>query len=232
MFELLIKTILAHLIGDFVLQTDTAVKDLSEKKFRSKYLYLHYVIHFVLLWIFTGLLLPSLILSTIHIVLDIFTKFYLNREKYSFPVLVFDQLLHLLSIGIFVHCFYKYDISWDKVFSTQNYLLLTVLVLITFTGSVFIKNIMNYFSKFKTDELGSMNAGKMIGILERLFIFTFIVIHFWEGIGFLLAAKSILRFGDLKENKDIQLSEYVLIGTLLSFGWAILFGLLYMKLRM
>jgi len=49
--------------------------------------------------------------------------------------------------------------------------------------------------------------------------------HF-EAIGFLLAAKSIFRFGDLKEAKDRKLTEYVLIGTLLSFGLALLTGLL------
>jgi len=39
-----------------------------------------------------------------------------------------------------------------------------------------------------------------------------------------LAAKSIFRFGDLKEAKDRKLTEYVLVGTLLSFGIALLVG--------
>ena len=45
-------------------------------------------------------------------------------------------------------------------------------------------------------------------------------------VGFLLAAKSIFRFGDLKEAHDIKLTEYVLIGTLLSFGIAIITALM------
>src|SRR5699024_1678830 len=57
-----------------------------------------------------------------------------------------------------------------------------------------------------------------IGMLERVFIFVFIITGNWEGIGFLLAAKSIFRFGDLKDSKDRNLTEYILIGTLLSFG--------------
>ena len=44
-----------------------------------------------------------------------------------------------------------------------------------------------------------------------------------EERGFLLAAKSILRFG---EQKDRMFSEYVLIGTFLSFGWAMLVALI------
>jgi hypothetical protein len=78
--------------------------------------------------------------------------------------------------------------------------------------------------------LGNDNAGKIIGMLERLFIFGFVVSNFWEGIGFLLAAKSIFRFGDLKENKEIKQTEYILIGTLLSFGLAIAISKLYLNI--
>jgi hypothetical protein len=70
------------------------------------------------------------------------------------------------------------------------------------------------------------NAGNYIGILERLFVFYFVISGHLEAVGFLLAAKSIFRFGDLKEAKDRKLTEYVLIGTLLSFGIAFLVGLL------
>ena len=70
------------------------------------------------------------------------------------------------------------------------------------------------------------DAGKYIGIMERLFVFAFILTDHWEAIGFLLAAKSIFRFGDLKESKERKLTEYVLIGTLLSFGMAVLIGLM------
>lgn len=71
------------------------------------------------------------------------------------------------------------------------------------------------------------NAGAYIGMLERLFVFAFIVMNYWEGIGFLIAAKSVFRFGDLSKAKDRKLTEYILIGTLLSFGLAIAFGMAY-----
>lgn len=70
------------------------------------------------------------------------------------------------------------------------------------------------------------NAGKYIGILERVLIFIFITTNHFEAVGFLLAAKSIFRFGELKEAHDLKLTEYVLIGTLLSFGIAIGIALL------
>ncbi len=66
---------------------------------------------------------------------------------------------------------------------------------------------------------GLKNGGRLIGQLERALIFLLVVLGQPTGIGFLIAAKSILRFGEAKE--DQQLAEYVLIGTLLSFGLAI-----------
>ena len=73
-------------------------------------------------------------------------------------------------------------------------------------------------------------AGRYIGILERLFVFIFVITNHWEAIGFLLAAKSVFRFGDLTSSKDRKLTEYILIGTLLSFGFAIFLGILYLQI--
>jgi hypothetical protein len=67
---------------------------------------------------------------------------------------------------------------------------------------------------------GLPGGGRIIGMLERGIIFLFILAGEPGGIGFLIAAKSVLRFGAVKE--ESRLSEYVIIGTLASFGWAIL----------
>lgn len=68
---------------------------------------------------------------------------------------------------------------------------------------------------------GLENRGKLIGQLERLLILVLIYINQPVGIGFLVAAKSILRFEESKEHKIV---EYVIIGTLLSFALAIVFS--------
>jgi hypothetical protein len=75
------------------------------------------------------------------------------------------------------------------------------------------------------------SAGRNIGILERVLVFTFVILNQWSAIGFLIAAKSAFRFGDLSEAKNRKLTEYMLIGTLLSFGLAMFFGLVYIKLK-
>ncbi len=76
---------------------------------------------------------------------------------------------------------------------------------------------------------GLPKGGTMIGLLERGLIFVLILAGQAAGIGFLIAAKSILRFGTVNENRAA--SEYVIIGTLASFGWAITVTLATLALR-
>jgi len=84
-------------------------------------------------------------------------------------------------------------------------------------------------NQIELDHKSLPNAGKYISIIERLFVLIFIVIGRWEVIGLLIAAKSVFRFNDLKERNNRKLTEYILIGTLVSFGMAILAGLLYIS---
>lgn len=64
-------------------------------------------------------------------------------------------------------------------------------------------------------------AGRLIGRLERALILLFVLVGQPEGIGFLIAAKSLLRFGEMTREHDRRVSEYVIIGTLASFGWGL-----------
>jgi len=69
---------------------------------------------------------------------------------------------------------------------------------------------------------GLPHAGEWIGCIERVLILTFVITGTVEAVGFLLAAKSIFRFGDLNKAKEIKITEYVLLGTLASFTIALL----------
>ena len=66
-------------------------------------------------------------------------------------------------------------------------------------------------------------------ILSIFLILTFMLVGCMEGIGFLLAAKSVFRFGELTKAKEVKITEYVLIGTLSSFTIAILIGAVALK---
>jgi hypothetical protein len=76
------------------------------------------------------------------------------------------------------------------------------------------------YNEHEVPEQGIPKAGRLIGIIERVLTFSLIVIGQFQAAGLIITAKSILRFNTIKKN------EYVLVGTLLSFGIAIFCGLL------
>ena len=82
----------------------------------------------------------------------------------------------------------------------------------------------------KNDEHGNFHSGELIGWLERGLILVFVIMSQYEAIGFLIAAKSILRFSEA--SKGDEKSEYVLTGTLLSLAIALCLGILVLKMQL
>ncbi len=232
---LLIRLILAHLIGDFMLQPKSWVEDKELKKIKSSKLYIHALIHglliLILLWDINYWLL-ALAMAFLHCIIDIL-KIYCQRDYNKTTWFLLDQGLHVASIFILTAIWVEPKINlYDLTISADIWIYITAILFITSVSSVIMQVLMSNWSKaISENENDSLsNAGKYIGILERLFVFAFILIGRWEGVGFLLAAKSIFRFGDLKESKDRKLTEYILIGTLLSFAIATATGLVAIKL--
>lgn len=229
----LVKLFLAHILGDFLLQPNSWVQDKEHKKHKSPYLYLHILLHGVLALIvinnldFIGF---AIILAITHGIID-YLKLLFQKKKTKRIWFMADQSLHLLVItGIsWLYTLHSTDpFNCELILDNSFWFLLTGILFLTKPTSILIKTIISIWtpeSKNSNDQSLS-NAGNYIGILERLFVFSFIITGHFEAIGFLLAAKSIFRFGDLKEAKDRKLTEYVLIGTLLSFGIAIATGLI------
>ena len=232
---ILIKLVLAHFIGDFILQPASWVKDKEAKKAQSRYLYAHLLVHgfilMLLLWDFNYWLL-ALLVMILHGAIDVI-KLYAQKEENKSNWFLIDQIVHIISIlGLWV-VFFKPEINLNPILSSPIiWIYATAIVLITVVSGIVMRELMSTWSASlneKNDESLS-NAGKYIGMLERLFVFIFVITGNWEGIGFLLAAKSVFRFGDLKESKDRKLTEYILIGTLLSFGIAIAVSMLVLKI--
>jgi hypothetical protein len=73
--------------------------------------------------------------------------------------------------------------------------------------------------------LGLASAGKWIGICERILILTFVLLQQYTAIGFLMTAKSILRFSEKESNTQLK-TEYILVGTLVSFTTSAIIGIL------
>lgn len=226
---LFIKLLLAHLLGDFIWQPNSWVADKEIKKHKSIYLYIHILLHGALAAILVGEInfIPyAVIIAVTHGIVDLI-KLNFQKNKTKRTWFVVDQIAHILIlIGIALLYENKPIPSfWED---NQFWILLTGFLLLTKPTSIFIKTIISIWapeSKNSNQDNSLIAAGNYIGILERLFVFGFILTGHFEAIGFLLAAKSIFRFGDLKEAKDRKLTEYVLIGTLISFGIAILAGL-------
>lgn len=225
-----IKLILAHLLGDFILQPNSWVADKESKKLKSGYLYLHVLIHTVLSFIFLWniqLWWIAALIGVSHFIIDaakLSFQTVQNKKNWFFA----DQALHLLVIvGI---SFYHNEFSFGFLKDLTFLKILGVALFLTTPASVIIRILLSSWTptpetagSIQTESLS--NAGKYIGILERLMVFTFIVVDHWEGVGFMVAAKSVFRFSDLAQAKQRKLTEYVLIGTLLSFGIAILTGI-------
>lgn len=228
---LLLKLLLAHVLGDFFLQPTSWVDSKEDKKIKSPEFYFHLLIHAgllaLLLWdeSYWGLILA---LTLSHGLIDLL-KLYQQSKKTKPLWFVIDQVLHLISILVIWWIWEKPDVEIESLLQNPNVLVLALAVLfLTQPTGILLANVLkNWSISIQQDSNQSLeNAGKYIGILERLFVFAFILTNHWEAVGFLIAAKSVFRFGDLRKSKERKLTEYILIGTLMSFGIAMGVGLL------
>ncbi|MEX0811879.1 MAG: DUF3307 domain-containing protein [Chitinophagales bacterium] len=226
--QFLILQIVAHLLTDFFFQTDENARSKNNLGFKSTFLKWHILIVFLLSWIFSlqvNFVFGALIIAVTHFVID-GLKIHINKHpkfgRYSFFI---DQTLHLIILSAVVFLFKEYcgiqpliEINID-----EKYILGFAGFLICLKpANIFIKQVF-YAYQIKTPENNDLpHAGKLIGILERLLVLTFILLNQFEAVGFLIAAKSILRYKD----SDTLKTEYVLIGTMLSFGIAIIAGVI------
>ncbi len=229
--EVLIKLLIAHFLGDFVLQTDKFNKKKEKHKLRSYHLYIHALIHGLLSWLLLWKLeywYVGLTIFITHLAIDA-GKLYLTTKKNQRWLFTLDQLLHILIIILLATTATTIDFIINKELLELLWPLLLCLIFLTSPVAIILKV---FFTRWKltdadTGIYGLKNAGRWIGIIERLLIFLFIITDNFSAVGLLLTAKSVFRFGDLSKVKNMKLTEYVLIGTLLSFGIAILIGLLF-----
>lgn len=256
MIELLLSLLLAHFAGDFALQPKKWVAHKEENHFKSLYLVYHIGVHLLLLLILTGFnfsyYIGYIVILTSHYLID-GAKGYFKNEGNAARMFLFDQALHVAVILMVVASYSDGGFTeiWNTIEFSWPFILLFVLALLLLTSvsSVVLKVLLSRWSKeisFESSQREAVSlsssmssssakssgssldkAGMYIGVLERILVFTFILMNQWQAIGFLIAAKSVFRFSDLSNARDRKLTEYILLGTLLSFGIAILIGLLF-----
>ncbi|MEM5527395.1 DUF3307 domain-containing protein [Gammaproteobacteria bacterium AS21] len=235
---LLLALVTLHIIIDFYCQPSSWLQDKIEKKYKSIKLAIHSLLHGLVAcaaMVFVsddiGLLFAcAAIIAISHWLIDL-AKIYVEQssgQKLSYFVI--DQALHLSVLALIALYLSGLGLNaFDNVaalISSKNMLILLVYLTIFKPVSVFIGIVLKRYTPTQTlENQGLILGGEIIGYLERLLILTFIINGQYAVIGFILAAKSIFRFGELNNNNSQNLTEYVLLGSLLSITITSILGL-------
>lgn len=224
----LTRVLLAHLLTDFVLQPTSWIEDRNQKHFASGKLYLHGLLTAAVAYVLAGwsYWIVALILLISHTIIDGWKSYQPQRVRYF----LIDQLLHLVVIA---GCWYFIFLDWQAIkgfwqwlnSDPHKWVLMTAFVFVTTPAGILIGQLTGRWSKRIDDADNSLaNAGKWIGIAERIIVLILVIQNQYSAIGLLVAAKGIIRFNE-KDRQEVK-TEYLVIGTLLSIGIAIITGLL------
>ncbi|WP_031571968.1 DUF3307 domain-containing protein [Rheinheimera texasensis] len=235
--DLLLLLLLAHVLGDFYLQPLSWVKDRLKWHFKSPKLQLHVSVHMglsllaLLVWQWGygwqhDSLMAVLLALTIggsHYLIDV-AKSYSNNGLAAF---LLDQLAHL-TVLLLLWSAYTDNWQWWPPRLPAGWLVVGIAYLLVLTpASVLIGQLLRSWRPelLALPVQGLLAGGHYIGMLERALLLTFVLLDQFAAVGFLLAAKSIFRFGDLSRAQDVKFTEYVLLGTLLSISISLGIGL-------
>jgi len=222
MLETFIALLFAHALADFVFQT----KWMVDHKKKPTTLLTHGAVVLVFSQLAMGRIdsVEIIILAAAHLVID-WVKTRSNQD--GLAAYLIDQAAHFATIiTLAVVAPQLWSTGWWAAQSASiphAMLLISGFILTTRAGAFAIGKLMDQHSPPADEQDGLPAGGLSIGYLERGLIFVLVIAGQAASIGFLIAAKSILRFGTVNENRAA--SEYVIIGTLASFGWAILVSL-------
>jgi len=166
------------------------------------------------------------IVAVVRTVIDILE---LLPAFFSWQGLALAQVLHICAITAIVSLYGEIHglSSWlaETWLSARTYGLIIAYGVSLGLGGVLVPMITTGLVPTQ-GQGGTKNAGKYIGMLERLLLTTLII--YWPtldatAVGLIFSAKSVARFPEFKKQ---SFAEYYLLGTLSSFLIAIASGLL------
>ncbi|ESQ86572.1 hypothetical protein ABAC460_22935 [Asticcacaulis sp. AC460] len=225
----------AHMLSDFVLQTEWMVAN----KRRPAILCLHILITVaVAVVIMGGAPLPLLAaLAVSHFSMDALKTYVLKDNISSF---LGDQIFHIAILAILSWIYPDTFEQWWwpqwlseaglKLYLTGLTLLSGIVANLLFGAFLIRKLTAQFTTQIRSNIKGLEKGGFYIGLLERGLVMLFILINQPTGVGFLITAKSILRFGDVKNAAQRKSTEYIIIGTFMSFGWSLLISVITQSL--
>ncbi|NBD29607.1 MAG: DUF3307 domain-containing protein [Alphaproteobacteria bacterium] len=220
MIETFTALLLAHVVADFLLQTGWMVR----RKAHPGVLLLHtaLVLGTAQLSLGTATAPEVVVLAAAHLVIDAAKTYGGFRSLTAFLV---DQGAHmatLLAVAAYAPGLWATG-AWAGLPWLLPLMALAAGVTLALWGGQYAVGLLMQPHSPRIRNTGLRDGGRQIGMLERGLIFAFILTSHPIGVGFLIAAKSILRFDTA--SRDQRSAEYVIIGTLASFGWAILAAL-------
>lgn len=227
--DIFIGLLAAHVAGDFLLQSRRDVA----RKHRPAVLAKHVVVHAVLAYFLAGawvaIWIPLLVAGS-HAAIDAYkTRFGEPTLRWFFG----DQAAHLVALAVIaVTAYYTGTVSsWSSPqtpLAFPGMALAAGAVIVVRVGSMVMNlALAPYLAIIRDregedalpDSRGFKRGGQTIGYLERALIFVFILAGQPGAVGFLVAAKAFLRFGEIKDPTNRLEAEYIIIGTLGSFAF-------------
>jgi len=221
--HLLVALLCGHLLADFVSQT----RKTAALKTNLAVLTLHALVAAAIPYLLVGgwrLWEIPVVTFLTHWLIDFFKVKSKRQGLMPFSI---DQIAHLAVILFLVKWFdvAPFVLRWVSRFGdvfSSALIVVSGAILVTVVSGIVVGYVVRDLQRAAalTRDSGFPFGGESIGQLERFLVFVLILIGQFEAIGFLVAAKSILRFGELKE--DRRDAEYVIIGTM----WSLVCGLL------
>ncbi len=236
---LLMLLVIGHFIADFLVQT-RRMAELKEKSTRHllEHGLMTILTHLVLLIPFMSwtVAVGVAALAIVHTILDTLRIRVMGAWGGTLAAFFLDQGLHLATVFVLfgilkqagahkniVLAYPQIWLPWAK----QYGIILAGLVFNGRGGTAIVRRLLQSFPKVvpKQEEGGvdEFAMGRTIGCLERFLVFTLVLMGQWGALGLVVAAKSIARFPELK---DQNFSDYYLIGTLSSILVAVATGIL------
>lgn len=166
---LLIKLVLAHLIGDFILQPTAWVKAKEERKLKAWQLYAHGLIHAVLiiLIVWDAYFWPwALLIAVTHLTIDAL-KISFQRNKTKRILFFLDQALHLIILYAVACLYLDYAPDFDFLNDQNILLFITCLAFLTTPTSAAIKFFIARWTPHMTDgEEESLQSAGMLSLIH------------------------------------------------------------------
>ena len=238
MVMIFLQLLCAHIVADFYLQSHKMCMCKIQLQTGQGWIcqFGHAFVHGLLAYIFvsdwTNWHLPLLVRVS-HLIIDILKDICLSKIQYQpndiksnweCGSFIIDQALHMLVIWILLRYvnIAEHTVMCSNILNTKVLSCIIAYLIVLKPTSILIGKFTQRWQTILLDSKGLHDAGMWIGYAERVLALTFMLLSTYEALGFLIAAKSLLRF----QETDTKRTEYVLIGTLLSFGIAVLLGVI------